>query len=71
MDLFHDPDTQDYYEAWQASLLGSEPTIHQAYGAGWNAAMRAVKEAREHDARIVDEERRQEERWNRFQPQYP
>lgn len=36
---FTDPDTQDFYDAWQASLLGREPTIHAAYGAGWNAAV--------------------------------
>jgi hypothetical protein len=44
--LFHDPDAQDFYEAFQASLLGREPTIHEAYGAGWNAAVRHMAEVR-------------------------
>ena len=37
---FRDPDTQDFFEAFQASLLGREATVQEAYGAGWNAAVR-------------------------------
>lgn len=44
--LFHDPDTQDFCEAWQASLLGRETSIHDAYGAGWNAAVRHMSAIR-------------------------
>ena len=39
MNNFTNPDTQDFYDAWQMSLLGREPTIQQAYGAGWAAAV--------------------------------
>jgi hypothetical protein len=61
---FTDPDTQDYYDAWCASLR-SDATIPQAYEAGWNAAMRAVREWRQHEDKIRDEERREDARWNR------
>lgn len=66
-----DWDMPDFYDAWRASLGDRTPTTSETFEAGWQSAMRAVKAYREHELRIVDEERRQEAVWNRFQPQYP
>lgn len=52
MFLFQDPDTQDFYEGFQASLLGREATSQEAYGAGWNAAVRHMAEARKSAASV-------------------
>jgi hypothetical protein len=60
---FTDPDTADYYDAWRMSLLKHEPTRMEIFGAGWNSAMRAVKEWRDHEAKIADAERREAARW--------
>lgn len=71
MAIFTDPDTQDFFDAWLASKRDPDAFLElrqEAYGAGWDAAIRAVREARLYEQRIVDEERAQEARWNRFQP---
>ena len=56
----------DLLAAWDASEM--QPADHNevrehAFVAGWNATMASVREWREFEAKILDEERREEARW--------
>ena len=66
MPRFEDPDTLDFFDAWRMSLSDREQFLklrEQAFGAGWDAAMRAVREARKHEERVVAAERAEDRRW--------
>lgn len=56
MNNFTNPDTQDFYDAWQMSLLGREPTIQQAYGAGWAAAVTYLAMMQPSELEVNDEQ---------------
>lgn len=68
---FKDQDTQDFFDGWRASLRDPEQFLDlraEAYGAGWDAAMRAVVAARKYEEKIIAEERPENERWARAIP---